>query len=90
VQILASQFTLQTTDMGGITVAINSNTQFDGFDAAPRRTQLRSEWSVRRGRSECCLLVEHFWQEDRTTDDAQQAADDELEGIVLRLTALPV
>jgi len=82
----SSQFTLQTTDMGGITVAINSNTQFDGFDAcaAANATCVQSGQSVE---VDLMLLASGTFlaKKIELRDDAQQAADDELEGIVSKI-----
>jgi len=82
----SSQFTLQTTDMGNITVTIDSNTQFDGFDAcaAANATCVQSGQSVEvdlmLGASGAFLAKKIELQ-----DDAQQAPDDELEGIVFKI-----
>jgi hypothetical protein len=82
----SSQFTLQTTDMGGITVAIDSNTQFDGFDAcaAANATCVQSGQSVE---VDLMLLASGTFlaKKIELQDDAQQAADDELEGIVSKI-----
>ena len=82
----SSQFTLQTTDMGGITVAIDSNTQFDGFDAcaAANATCVQSGQSVE---VDLMLLASGTFlaKKIELQDDAQQAADDELEGIISKI-----
>ena len=82
----SSQFTLQTTDMGNITVAIDSNTQFDGFDAcaAANATCVQSGQSVE---VDLMLLASGTFlaKKIELQDDAQQAADDELEGIVSKI-----
>jgi len=82
----SSQFTLQTTDMGGITVAIDSNTQFDGFDAcaAANATCVQSGQSVE---VDLMLLASGTFlaKKIELQDDAQQAADDEFEGIVSKI-----
>src|SRR6266853_2070074 len=82
----SSQFTLQTTDMGNITVAIDSNTQFDGFDtcAAANATCVQSGQSVE---VDLMLLASGGFlaRKIELQDDAQQAADDELEGIVSKI-----
>jgi len=72
--------------MGGITVAINSNTQFDGFDAcaAANATCVQSGQSVE---VDLMLLASGTFlaKKIELRDDAQQAADDELEGIVSKI-----
>lgn len=82
----SSQFTLQTTDMGNITVAIDSNTQFDGFDAcaAANATCIQGGQSVEVNLT---LLASGTFlaRKIELEDDAQQAADDELEGIISKI-----
>lgn len=82
----SSQFTLQTTDMGNITVTIDSNTQFEGFDAcaAANATCVQSGQSV-----EVDLMLAasgtFLAKKVELEDDAQEAADDELEGVVFKI-----
>jgi len=82
----SSQFTLQTTDMGNITVAIDSNTQFDGFDtcAAANATCVQSGQSVE---VDLMLLASGGFlaRKIELQDGAQQAADDELDGIISKI-----
>jgi len=82
----SSQFTLQTTDMGNITVAIDSNTQFDGFDtcAAANATCVQSGQSVE---VDLMLLANGGFlaKKIELEDDAQQAADDELDGVISKI-----
>src|SRR6266478_2644226 len=82
----SSQFTLQTTDMGNITVAIDSNTQFDGFDtcAAANATCVQSGQSVE---VDLMLLASGGFlaRKIELQDGAQQAADEELDGIISKI-----
>jgi uncharacterized protein DUF5666 len=82
----SSQFTLQTTDMGNITIAIDSNTQFDGFDtcAAANATCVQSGQSVE---VDLMLLASGGFlaRKVELQDDAQQAADDELDGVISKI-----
>jgi hypothetical protein len=82
----SSQFTLQTTDMGNITVAIDSNTQFEGFDtcAAANATCVQSGQSVE---VDLMLLASGGFlaRKVELQEDAQQAADDELDGIISKI-----
>ena len=82
----SSQFTLQTTDMGNITVAIDSNTQFDGFDtcAAANVTCVQSGQSVE---VDLMLLASGSFlaKKIELQDDAQGAADDELDGVISKV-----
>jgi hypothetical protein len=82
----SSQFTLQTTGMGNITVAIDSNTQFDGFDtcAAANVTCVQSGQSVE---VDLMLLASGSFlaKKIELQDDAQQAADDELDGVISKI-----
>jgi len=74
----------------GITVAINSNTQFDGFDAcaAANATCVQSGQSVE---VDLMLLASGTFlaKKIELRDDAQQAADDDSRALSLRLTAPP-
>jgi hypothetical protein len=82
----SSQFTLQTTDMGNITVAIDSNTQFDGFATctAANATCIQTGQSVE---VDLMLLANGTFlaKKIELQDDAQEAADDELEGIISKI-----
>ena len=82
----SSQFTLQTTDMGNITVAIDSNTQFDGFDACAAANAPCGQ-SGQSVEVDLMLLASGTFlaKKIELQDDAQQAADDELEGIVSKI-----
>lgn len=82
----SSQFTLQTTDMGNITVTVDSNTEFEGFNtcAAANATCIQSgqslEVDLMLGASGTFLA-----KKIELEDDAQEAADDELEGVVFKI-----
>lgn len=82
----STQFTLQTTDMGNITVTIDSNTQFDGFDtcAAANATCIQTGQSVE---VDLMLLASGGFlaKKIELEDDAQQAADDELDGVISKI-----
>ena len=82
----SSQFTLQTTDMGNITVTIDSNTQFEGFDtcAAANATCIQTGQSVE---VDLMLLASggFFAKKIELEDDAQQAAEDELDGVISKI-----
>jgi hypothetical protein len=82
----SSQFTLQTTDMGNLTATIDSNTQFDGFDtcAPANATCVQTGQSVE---VDLMLLANGGFlaKKIELEDDAQQAADDELEGIISKI-----
>ncbi|HEY6946297.1 MAG TPA: DUF5666 domain-containing protein [Candidatus Acidoferrum sp.] len=82
----SGQFTLQTTDMGNITVTIDSNTQFEGFDtcAAANATCIQTGQSVE---VDLMLLASGGFLAKKVEleDDAQQAADDELDGVISKI-----
>lgn len=82
----SSQFTLQTTDMGNIAVTMDSNTQFDGFDtcAAANATCIQTGQSVE---VDLMLLASGGFlaKKIELEDDAQQAADDELDGVISKI-----
>lgn len=82
----SGQFTLQTTDMGNIIVAIDSNTEFDGFDTcvAVNATCLQNGQSVE---VDLTLLVGGTFMAKKIEleDDAQEAADDELDGVISKI-----
>lgn len=82
----ASQFTLQTAELGAIPVAIDSNTKFDGFDscAAANATCVQSGQSVE---VDLMLLADGSLLAKRVElqDDMQTAADDELDGIISKI-----
>ena len=82
----SSQLTLQTTDMGNITVTIDSNTQFDGFDtcAAANATCVQAGQSVE---VDLLLLASGGFlaKKIELEDDAQQAAEDELDGVISKI-----
>jgi hypothetical protein len=81
-----TQFTLQTADMGNITVGIDSNTQFDGFNActAANATCVQSGQSVE---VDLMLLASGAFLAKKVElqDDAQGAADDELDGVISKI-----
>jgi hypothetical protein len=82
----STQFTLQTADMGSITVGIDSNTQFDGFNACTtaNATCVQSGQSVE---VDLMLLASGTFRAKKVElqDDAQGAADDELDGVVSKI-----
>jgi hypothetical protein len=81
-----TQFTLQTVDMGNITAGIDSNTQFDGFATctAANATCVQSGQSV-----EVDLLLlaggTFLAKKVELQDEAQEAADDELDGVISKI-----
>jgi hypothetical protein len=81
-----TQFTLQTADMGNITVGIDSNTQFDGFDTctAANATCVQSGQSVE---VDLMLLAGGTFvaKKIELQDEAQEAADDELDGVISKI-----
>jgi hypothetical protein len=82
----STQFTLQTADMGNITVGIDSNTQFDGFDTctAANATCVQSGQSVE---VDLMLLAGGTFVAKKVElqDDAQEAADDDLDGVISKI-----
>jgi len=82
----STQFTLQTTDMGNLTVGIDSNTKFDDFDTcvAANATCVQSGQSVE---VDLLLLANGTFlaRKIELHDDAQAAADDELDGIISKI-----
>jgi len=81
-----TQFTLQTADMGNITVGIDSKTQFGGFNActAANATCVQSGQSVE---VDLMLLASGTFLAKKVElqDDAQGAADDELDGVISKI-----
>jgi hypothetical protein len=82
----STQFTLQTSDIGNITIGIDSNTQFDGFDTcvAANVTCVQSGQSVE---VDLMLLASGTFLAKKVElqDNAQEAADDELDGIISKI-----
>jgi|HubBroStandDraft_6_1064221.scaffolds.fasta_scaffold49149_2 hypothetical protein len=82
----STQFTLQTADMGNITVGIDSNTQFDGFETctAANATCVQSGQSVE---VDLMLLAGGTFLAKKVElqDDAQEAGDDELDGVISKI-----
>ena len=82
----SGQFTLQTSDMGNITVTIDSNTQFEGFDtcAAANATCIQTGQSVE---VDLMLLASGGFlaKKIELEDDAQQAAEEELDGVISKI-----
>jgi hypothetical protein len=82
----SSQFTLQTTEMGNITVAIDSSTQFDGFDtcSAANATCIQNSQSVE---VDLTLMASGSFlaKKIELQDEALEAADDELDGIISKI-----
>ena len=81
-----NQFTLQTTDMGTITVSTDSSTEFEGFSgcAAANFSCLKDGQSV-----EADLLVmaggTFLAKKVELEDDVAEAVDDELDGVVFKV-----
>jgi uncharacterized protein DUF5666/uncharacterized protein DUF4382 len=82
----SSQFILQTADMGTITIAIDSNTKFDDFNGcvAANATCVQSGQSVE---VDLMLLASGTFLAKKVElqDDAQGAADDELDGVISKI-----
>jgi len=82
----STQFTLQTADIGNITVAIDSNTKFDDFNAcvAANATCVQSGQSVE---VDLMLLAGGTFlaKKIELQDDSQGAADDELDGVISKI-----
>ncbi len=82
----ASQFMLQTADLGTIAVSIDSNTQFDGFDSCmmSNATCMQSGQAVE---VELVLLASGTLVAGKIElqDDTQGAADDELDGVISKI-----
>jgi hypothetical protein len=82
----SSQFTLQTTDLGSITVNVDSNTQFKDFASctAANFTCVKDGQSI-----EADLLVmaagTFLARKIELHDDVAEAADDELDGLVFKI-----
>ena len=81
-----NQFTLQTADMGSITVSVDSNTSFKDFDgcAAANFSCLKDGQSI-----EADLLVmaagSFLAKKVELHDDVAGAGDDELDGVVFKV-----
>lgn len=79
-------FTLQTVDMGNISVNVDSNTEFDGFDGCmtPSVTCLQNGQSVD---VDLMLLTGGTFMAKKIDlhDDATEAADDELDGMISKI-----
>lgn len=82
----SSQFTLQTTDMGNVTVAIDSNTQFEGFETctAANATCIQNGQSVE---VDVTLMAggSFLAKKIELQDEALEAADDELDGVISKI-----
>jgi len=82
----STQFTLQTTDMGNLSVAIDSNTKFDDFNTcvAANATCVQSGQSVE---VDLLLLANGTFlaRKIELQDDTQAAADDEFDGIISKI-----
>jgi Domain of unknown function (DUF5666) len=80
------QFTLQTADMGRISVSVDSNTEFDGFDPCT----MASVTCLQKGQSvdvDLILLANGSFlaKKIQLHDDASEAADDELDGVISKI-----
>ncbi len=82
----ASQFMLQTADLGTIAVAIDTNTQFDGFDNCTQ-ANVTCVLSGQAVEVDLMLLASGTLvaKKIELQDDMQGAADDELDGIVSKI-----
>ena len=82
----ASQFTLQTSDMGNVTVTIDANTQFEGFDLCTTANAA----CLLNGQSvdvDLALLASASFVAKKIElhDDVAEAGDDELEGVISKI-----
>jgi len=82
----ASQFTLQTSDMGNVTVTIDANTQFEGFDLCTTANAA----CLLNGQSvdvDLALLASGSFVAKKIElhDDVAEAGDDELEGVISKI-----
>jgi len=81
-----NQFTLQTTDMGSVTVSVDNNTEFKDFEncAAANFSCLKDGQSI-----EADLLVmaggSFLARKIELRDDVAEANDDELDGVVFKV-----
>jgi hypothetical protein len=82
----SSQFTLQTTNMGNITVTIDSSTKFDEFNTctAANVTCVQSGQSVE---VDLMLLANGTFlaKKIELQDETQEAVDDELDGVISKI-----
>jgi hypothetical protein len=77
---------LQTADMGRISVSVDSNTEFDGFDPCT----MASVTCLQKGQSvdvDLILLANGSFlaKKIQLHDDASEAADDELDGVISKI-----
>ncbi|HEV2103768.1 MAG TPA: DUF5666 domain-containing protein [Candidatus Acidoferrum sp.] len=82
----SSQFTLQTSDMGNVTITIDGNTEFEGFDAC---TTANAACLI-NGQSvdvDLALLASGSFvaRKIELHDDAAEAGDDELDGVISKI-----
>lgn len=81
-----NQFTLQTTDLGNITVAVDNNTQFKDFATctAANFTCVKDGQSVE---ADLLLMAGGTFLAKKVElhDDVAEAADDELDGVVFKI-----
>lgn len=81
-----NQFTLQTTDLGSLTVAVDNNTKFEDFESctAANFSCLKDGQSV-----EADLMLmsggTFLARKIELHDDVAEAADDELDGVVFKI-----
>jgi len=82
----SSQFTLQTSDMGSVTVNLDANTEFEGFDACTTSNAA----CLINGQSvdvDLALLASGSFvaRKIELHDDATEAGDDELDGVISKI-----
>ena len=82
----SSQFTLQTTDMGNVTVTLDGNTQFEGFDLCTTANAA----CLANGQSvdvDLALVASGSFlaRKIELHDDATAAGDDELDGVISKI-----
>jgi len=81
-----SQFTLQTSDMGSVTVTLDANTEFEGFDAC---TTANAACLVNGQSVEVDLALvasgSFLAKKIELHDDVAEAADDELDGVISKI-----
>ena len=82
----SSQFTLQTSDMGSVTVTLDANTEFEGFDACTTSNAA----CLINGQSvdvDLALLASGSFvaRKIELHDDATEAGDDELDGVISKI-----
>ena len=82
----SSQFTLQTSDMGNVTITIDANTEFEGFDACTTANAA----CLSNGQTvdvDLALLASGSFAAKKIElhDAAAEAGDDELDGVISKI-----